>query len=362
MSLILNFPDDGWEAVVKNWSAWWTGELDRALVVLECIEPEYETTPHYASTFLGNYGMDTPVDELLDLFTPRLQATHYLGDSFPRFWPNFGPGIVAACAGASLHATADTTWFSPAPGGEITELHLECEKRDRWWQRVRSITQAAVERWGEQLSIGITDLGGNLDILSHLRGGQRLLMDLVDNPREVDRLVMETNRLWLACYEELYEQTSHGRGNTNWGACWSDGRGYLLQSDLAYMISPGMFERFVLPDLQACCDNLDYAFYHLDGRGQLPHLEMLLALEGLRGIQWVPGDGQPQAEHWLPLLKRIREKGKLCQVYTNAQGALAILRELGGKGLLVAINETLTPEQGKALLDQIDLIEFSHSG
>jgi hypothetical protein len=55
------------------------------------------------------------------------------------------------------------------------------------------------------------------------------------------------------------------------------------------MISPQMFERFVLPDLLACCEFLDYAFYHLDGKGQLPHLNMLLALERLRGIQWVPG-------------------------------------------------------------------------
>jgi hypothetical protein len=80
---------------------------------------------------------------------------------------------------------------------------------------------------------------------------------------------------------------------------------------------------------------------------------MLLSLEGLRGIQWVPGDGQPQAEHWLPLLKRIRQSGKLCQVYVSAQAALTILRELGGKGILLVINEALTPEKGQALLDEI---------
>ncbi len=118
-----------------------------------------------------------------------------------------------------------------------------------------------------------------------------------------------------------------------------------------------MFERYVLPDLSACCEQLDYAFYHLDGKGQLPHLEMLLGLERLRGIQWVPGDGQPQAEHWLPLIQRIRQSGKLCQVYASAEGALTILRELGGKGMLVVINESLTPDEGKALLDEIRVIE-----
>ena len=215
------------------------------------------------------------------------------------------------------------------------------------------MTRAAVERWGDQLSIGFTDLSGNLDILAHLRGNQQLLLDLCDTPQEIERLVGEINRLWLACYEELFERTKYGQGITCWGPCWSPSRGYLLQSDFSYMISPAMFERYVLPDLSACCEKLDYAFYHLDGKGQLPHLEMLLSLGRLRGIQWVPGDGQPQAEHWLGLIKRIRQNGKLCQVYANAEGALTILRELGGKGLLLVINEPLTPEEGNALLDEI---------
>jgi len=362
MTLNLKFPDDGWETIAHNWSAWWAGELDRALIVLECVEPQDESTPHYASTFLGNYGLDIPVDELLDLFIPRLQAIHYLGDAFPRFWPNFGPGIVAAFAGAQLHAVHDTTWFSPRFKGDIAHLTVGRTDQDAWLRRVITITQAAVERWGKQLSIGFTDLGGNLDILAHLRGTQQLLLDLLDAPEEIDRLVSQINLLWLECYDELYGYTQHSRGITCWGPCWSPSQGYLLQSDFSYMISPQMFERYVLPDLTTCCQSLEYAFYHLDGKGQLLHLEMLLSMKHLRGIQWVPGDGQPQAEYWLPLMDRIRQSGKLCQVSVNAQGALTILRELGGQGLLLVVNEPLTPGQGKALLDEVYLVEKTHKG
>ncbi len=312
---------------------------------------------HYASTFLGNYGLEMPPDELLDLFLPRLEATHFLGDAFPRFWPNFGPGIVAAFAGAGLRAAPDTTWFSPVDGVKIADLQAKMQVENPWWQHVIAVTQAAVGRWGQQLSIGFTDLGGNLDIVAHLCGTQSLLMDLVDNPREVVRLVDETHRLWISCYDRLYDITCRGRGITCWGPCWSPTSGYLLQSDFSYMISPQMYERFVLPDISACCDDLDYPFYHLDGKGQLPHLDMLLSLKRLRGIQWVPGDGQPQAEYWLALIQRIRNSGKLCQVYVSAEGALRILREIGGKGLCLSINETLTPSQGQALLKEINLLE-----
>jgi hypothetical protein len=325
--------------------------------VLECIEPSDQATPHYASTFLGNYGLEGPVDRLLNLFVPRLQAILYLGDAYPRFWPNFGPGIVAAFAGARLRAVDDTTWFSPSQEGERSKLHIALQPGNPWWKRVKDGTQAAVKQWGNQLSIGFTDLGGTLDILAHLRGTQQLLYDLLDCPDEVDRLVGETSRLWWQCYEELFAIMSRGRGISCWGPCWSPTRGYMLQSDFAYMISPQMFERTVLPDLSGRCESMDYAFYHLDGKGQLAHLDILLALERLRGIQWVPGDSQPQAEHWLPLLKRILDEGKLCQVSVSAQGALRILHELGGKGLALVIDERLTPEQGMNLLGEIKRLE-----
>jgi hypothetical protein len=51
---------------------------------------------------------------------------------------------------------------------------------------------------------------------------------------------------------------------------------------------------------------------------------VLIVFEGLRGIQWVPRTTQPRAENWLGLIWRIRQAGKLCQVYVNAQGALTI--------------------------------------
>ncbi len=122
------------------------------------------------------------------------------------------------------------------------------------------------------------------------------------------------------------------------------------------MISPQMFKRFVLPDLMVCCDELDFAFYHLDGKGQIPHLDILLSIENLRGIQWIPGDGQPPPENWLPLLKRIRDAGKLCQLFVTAAGALEIARQLGGKGFAFYITDTLDDRIGKAFLQEIHSI------
>ena len=40
----------------------------------------------------------------------------------------------------------------------------------------------------------------------------------------------------------------------------------------------------------------------------------------------------PGHQNWLPLLKRIRDGGKLCQIYVSPANALTVAKEIGGKG------------------------------
>jgi hypothetical protein len=178
---------------------------------------------------------------------------------------------------------------------------------------------------------------------------------MLDCPDEVETATQQITGFWLRYYGELHAITQkNGRGTTPWAPIWAPGRCYMLQSDFSAMISPKMFERFVLPDLVACCQALDFSFYHMDGKGQIPHLDLLLSIDELQGIQWIPGDGQPPPEAWMPLLERIRRAGKLCQLFVSAAGALEIVNRLGGKGFAFAIIESLNDEEVKAFLKEIE--------
>ncbi len=83
------------------------------------------------------------------------------------------------------------------------------------------------------------------------------------------------------------------------------------------MLSPTFFKRFVLPDIIATADSLEHAIYHLDGVGQLPFLDDLLAVDGIDGIQWVPGAGKELAcsEAWMPVYKKIQAANKSTIIY-----------------------------------------------
>ena len=178
MTIDLQFNEENWQHVERAWTAWWAGELERPLVVIEGWElPPGITVPN-------NYGLgprpsefplDLPADRVLDYYEVRLQAKRFYGDAWPKWWPDFGPGIMAGFLGARVLTTAETVWFEPSETTSVESLQLRCDADNRWWRRVLQLTRRAVERWGEQVSIGHTDLGGNLDILSSLRGSESLL-------------------------------------------------------------------------------------------------------------------------------------------------------------------------------------------
>jgi hypothetical protein len=80
---------------------------------------------------------------------------------------------------------------------------------------------------------------------------------------------------------------------------------------------PDAFDRFVKPELAASCRRLPDTIYHMDGPGQLRHLDSLLTIPELKAIQWVPGAGQPGVGEWPDVYRKIRDAGKRIQFFTS---------------------------------------------
>lgn len=351
----INFTDENWARIERDTMAWWAGELDRPLVWLAVTDPIPMPWPY---GYMSNYPLTMPADDVVDQYEHVLAATHFYADSFPWLWVNFGPGIMAGFLGADVNSVtnpSETVWFTSPQKTKIQDFQPKPDEENIWWKRVKELTSALVDRFGGQLAVSHTDLGGNLDVVASFLDTNNLLIDVIENPEKVDRLVKQITDLWLWYYDQLDAIIRPAcRGTSCWTPIWSTGKTYMLQSDFSYMISPAMFERFVLPDISNCCDHLDHGFYHLDGKGEIPHLDMLLSLPRLRGIQWIPGDGQPPPDKWLGLLKKIRDSGKLCQIFVTPEGARTIVKNLGGRGFLLVIQdygfEFFEPEQVKSFL------------
>ena len=118
------------------------------------------------------------------------------------------------------------------------------------------------------------------------------------------------------------------------------------------MISPAMFNEFFLPSLRRQTQWVERTIYHLDGPGAIRHLDALLHLDTLDGIQWVPGTGEKPMREWIPLLKRIQDGGKLLVVACIADEVLSLLDALRPEGVLLQARGG-APDAADALVDTV---------
>ncbi len=348
----LEYKED-WDQAAKRLEAWWQGELlDR--VVIQVTAPRDDARG--GSGWTGWNLPQTPddPDPAIDAFEASCRDTWFGGESFPNLWINLGPGIVAAFLGAEPEVAPDTVWFETEerPWDRILREAVY-DPDNLWWRRARAITARAVERGRDQYIVGMTDLGGELDVLASLRGTENLLVDLVQEPEKVRIMADRLNDLWIRYHDELHEIiAAKQRGSSSWMWIWSPGTSYPLQCDFAAMISPAMFEEYVAPYLQKQCRRLDHTIYHLDGPGQIAHLDVLLSIPELDGIQWIPGAGAPGlgSPEWFPMYHRIQEAGKrLTLQWMPAEDVEPVMRELSSRGLLITTS-CRSEEEGRELL------------
>lgn len=329
-----------WERVQESHRKWWAGELGRPLIHLTTAgdKPAREKPALPNHGFTAFFEDSVTAEEIVDVWDYDLSSRTYLGDSFPHVWPNFGPGVAAAFAGATLETGNRTVWFHPPEEKEVDELCLAMNPENAVLQRIASIMQAAMERWQGRVQVGMTDLGGNLDVLSTFRPSEGLLLDLYDDPEAVQDRVREIHELWWQAFDCLNQPLQpRNPGYTAWTPILSEEPYYMLQCDFCYMISPDMFDTFVKPELAQSCKRLTHAFYHLDGPGELPHLESLLEIDELDGVQWVPGDGQPPITEWPEVHRKISDAGKKIQIWGGPETLDTIADQIGRADNIVVI-------------------------
>lgn len=296
----------------------------------------------------------------------QINTTYYGGDAYPMLWSNLGPGVAAAYMGAGWRLAEGTVWFDADPPIKNwpSRKPVGLDMDSPMWRATRDMTELFCKAAGDEFIVGITDLGGSMDIAASLRGSDVLLFDLYDYPEEVKALVTEIDTAWKQAYDRLQRLMSrYMQGTAAWMGPWCPGRWYPLQCDFSAMISKKMFDEFVQPALMLEAGWFNHTIYHLDGPGEIIHLDSVLETPGITGVQCVPGTLFQEGagvcyesflnEQWLPVMKRIQAKGKCLVMNEVYPGELDELMEhLSPKGLFFTIS-CGTEEEAKTIENKI---------
>ena len=285
--------------LTDKWSNW-----QQELMLGQAVELSWKT---------GEYHY---IEEAIKFFEAYYEMTAHNADGYSFMLPGFGPGVMSAFITDFTKFNGNTIWFEleePWTFEQLQEISLDY--RSSYTSVALNALKELVTRLKGKFVFAMPDMSGSLDTLSSIRGAHNLLIDTLDYSDELSDVIDKSETLWRQYFAEisLIIDPANDGLYTNVFRYLSAKPMHTSVCDFSAMISPGMFEEFVLPTIRRDAQQFDGRLvYHLDGPGEIPHVDHLCDVEKLHAIQWVPGAGNENeaSEAWFPLFKKILNGGK----------------------------------------------------
>lgn len=323
---------EDWPQAKARLSAFWAREvLDRCCFAVVSGERRGERrVPGDEAARLRHW---TDPEAIIRRYRDGFNRTFFGGEAFPQLFVDLGAAGHAGFFRGARFTLGDSVWFHPSVRHPSEVVF---DEDSFLYRKTLELARAFVADSQGDYFVSSPDSTGNLDALSHLMGPEPLMETMVDEPEAVQAALETIETAYERIMDEVYaivRENNEGGGTIGWLQTWAPGKHAQMQSDMSVMLSPAMFERFVLPELEAQCAFLDFALYHLDGQEQVRHLDMLLSIERLRAIQWTQVAGQPDALHFLPVLRRIQAAGKCLLIVVSPEQVAPLMDALSSRGL-----------------------------
>ena len=300
--------------VLARYEAWWQAEIiDRPLFSLSLPVPAEKRTSPPIKTFNHPRDRWLDTDYIVATAEAKMANTIFCADSLPVVFPNLGPDVFAACYGCELEFGETTSWSKPILKdlslNSLADLALDT--RSFAFRKLVEITQELLAAGKGRFIVGYTDIHPGGDALAALRSPQGLLLDTIDNPETLKKLVDRITDDFFQFYDYFYHLLdAAGMPATSWLPAVGKGKYHIPSNDFSCMISDRMFEDIFIPGIIRECRHMDRCIYHLDGPQALRYLDRLLEIPEIQAIQWVPGAGRGDWRRSIPVYQRIQSKHK----------------------------------------------------
>lgn len=346
------------EQVLDRFEAWWHGEiLDRPPTAIQLPKPHAEHVhppPRRHATHRDRW-LDTEYRTVC--IDAHLRNTLFLGDALPIAWPNLGPEIFSAFFGCDMDYRAETAWSVPLLDDWSPEslARIRFSEDNFYFRKVMEMMDAFIERGRGRFLVGYTDLHPGGDAIAAFRDPQRLLIDTIERPDEVRRLCDRITDDFLHIFDMFHEKLSAaGMPSTCWVPCVCRGRFHVPSNDFSCMISEAAFASLFLPGIVRECRHMDKCIYHLDGPRALRFLDLLLEIDEIQAIQWVPGAGHDDWADWIEVYQRIQAGGKALQLWLPAEDLDCLMEALAPEGVFISsISGITTEDEARAVLRKL---------
>jgi hypothetical protein len=287
-----------------------------------------------------------------------MSRKYFGGEAFPYFDTQIGPGSLGTFVGSEPGFAPDTVWYRTCIDDPGTYPDIRFNPENYWFRVHMNLIEWGLRNAQGRFLVGLPDLIENMDILSQMRDPQTLMIDLIERPRWVKKCISQLNQVYFDAFDRMYDQVRDANGGNAFSAfhIWGPGKTAKLQCDASAMFSTSMFEEFVTPALTEQCRWLDYSLYHLDGTQAVKHLDSLLKIDALDGIEWTPQAGIEGGGHarWHPLYKKIVDAGKCVQAIGVGPAEVRPLLDACGSNGVFIMSWVDSEDEARRLVDLVD--------
>jgi hypothetical protein len=339
-----------WDEAAARLTALWEGKkLDRPCLSVTAPSGKQIDRPEEP---------ENPEDRWLDPdwvisnLTASIENTWWGGESVPSY---LLMGGWIASLGGTPRFSQSTIWFETFEvdfGKTSPFVHTP---DDPWRAKFEALYRAVAKKAGrDDFQVGKPALLPANDLLSMHMGTTTFLTALADEPEWIRSAIITGAKEQLAerirLTDAIRDTHDFWYGHAGWMPFWAPEPYASTQSDVSCMLSPEMFEEFIVPELDIYGNAFGSMWYHLDGQDAKQHLPRLLSLPYMRVIQYVPTPAEPpNGMGHLDLYREIQAAGKIVHVQTSKQEVEPLYKALDPRLTILDVRCD-TVDEGKSLL------------
>ncbi|MBU4200382.1 MAG: hypothetical protein KKG09_10145 [Verrucomicrobia bacterium] len=260
------------------------------------------------------------------------ETTYYGGEAFPSTL--IMAGWVVNTYGATPHFPMDTIWFEPLNVDWDNPPSLDLDWESPWFRKVLALHQAVLAEAGkDRFLVGQGCFMAASDMLAFVLGTENVLVAMAERPEWTRNAILKLTQNWIALHRYFFRLAAATHefwyGNPGWMPFWAPELYVSTQSDISCMLSPAMYDEFIVPELNLIGQEFKHVWYHLDGQSAWQHVDRLLSLPYVKVVQFTPMSGsEPNGPAYLSLYKRIQAAGKIVHIQLPAENVEPLVMAL----------------------------------
>ncbi len=325
----MHFRSIPYELRSEVYEKWWNKELDRPIMSVTLSPPGLYSRGELLEFV---YDLSLPAAEVAKRYEENFSRQDFLGDAYPAFYVRT-TGLLGVFMGQSwaVSPKEGTVWYEKIPK-EPEELEFAVDTQHPMYLRTMELVKTFQEYFQGAVVLGGANLGGVCDIYHSVRGMENAIFDLADEPEMVVKSMNQIYGQWMKTNNEILSliDPKINHGYTHWTNILSRVPYDMIQADLAFLLGGDDYDEYLHPLIVRESQAFERSMFHMDGPGFLRHVDKLLEIPSLNGVQWIPGAGVEPVGNWPELYEKVSSSDKLLQVYIEGAQELPMAETILG--------------------------------